>query len=83
MVRVSERQKTIHTVSEWCDSIKAEEEDFRMQELMFGGRLVPSIGTMIFEHDVESAQLFDFLFNREDDLFNILNIVEQLRYHEP
>lgn len=83
MVRVSERQKTIHTVSEWCDSIKAEEEDFRMQELMFGGRLVPSIGTMIFEHDVESAQLFDFLFNREDDLFNLLNIVEQLRYHEP
>lgn len=49
-----------------------------MQELIFGGRLVPSMGTMIFEEDVESAQLLDFLFNREDDLFGLLNIVNEL-----
>lgn len=83
MVQVSERQKAIMTVSEWCDFAKAEAEELRMQELIFGGRLVPLIGTIIFEEDVESAQLFDFLFNREDNLFSLLNIVKKLRYHEP
>lgn len=83
MVRVSERQKAINTVSKWCNSAQTEAEEFRMQELMFGARLVPSMGTMIFQDDVELAQLFDFLFNREDDLFTLLNIVNELRYHEP
>lgn len=78
MVRISERQKTINTISEWCEDAQSGAEDERMQELMFGGRLVPSMGTMIFEGDVEFAQLFDFFFNREDDLFSLLNIVNEL-----
>lgn len=83
MVQVSKRQKEINTVSEWRNSAQAEAKEFRLQKLMFETRLVPSMGTMIFQDDVESARPFDLLFNLEDDLFSLLNIVNELQYHEP
>lgn len=82
MGRPSQRKKNIHTAEELLQIAQDDEDDQMIEEQMLGERILPTLGDILFSDDDEMGLMTDLLFNDVDDAEDLLEILENLRYHD-
>lgn len=83
MVRTSQRKKNLNMAEELLEMAEEDSVNQIIEEELMGERLIPSFGDIFFDDDDDEMNvLTDLLFNDVDDAEDIVEILENLRYHD-
>ena len=77
------KKKNLNTAEELLQIAQDDEQNQIIEQEMIGERIIPTLGQLLFDDDDEMGFMTDLVFNNVDDAEDLLEILENLRYHDP